>query len=364
MSKKKLCYILPSFDLGTDSHFYSLYDFIDKAAKDLDIFLIIEKNYSDIKFFKNVRDIKTQKFLFLPLRILENFIFVIMARMRGYKNFYVHYSFISAINSSLVCRLTGGKVWYWNCGMMWTFTKDRFTQIMLKVILRLVNFLVTGTKSLAEGYSQNYKIPLKKIKIMPNWVDLERFQQKFDKEVIFKNFSIPIGKKYVLFVHRLAERKGAQYIVPIAKKISEEVVFLVAGDGPYKETLQEEIKQANLKNIILLGKISNQLVPELMGMADIFLMPSEEEGFPRVLIECMASGLPYVASDVGGVREISPEIEYDYLYPAGKIKQFVIGINDILVKGKNIFEKSLFKKAAEFEQNNALRIFISIIKHE
>jgi glycosyltransferase involved in cell wall biosynthesis len=360
--KDKLCYILPLFDLKTDSHFYHIYDFINKAAVSLDLTLIIEKNSSDTSFFSNVSHVQIQRFTFLPLRIIENLFLIIQARITGCKKFYIHYSYISALNSSIICKLTGGKNWYWNCGMMWLFKKDRLNQFLIKISLHSVNYLVTGAESLIDGYSENYKISKDKIKVMPNWIDPSRFNKKYNRDSIIKKFSLRDGKYYILFLHRLVQRKGVNYIIPIAKQFGSDYTFIIAGDGPYKETLRNKVLEANLKNVQIIGKVSNDQVPQLMNVADVFFMPSEEEGFPRVLAEAMASGLPYVASDIGGVKEISPTCEQEYIYPVGDLEGFVFGIKKILTTNKSSFENCLKKKSNDYNQSDVLNIFINLFK--
>ena len=361
MKKEKICYILPFFDQHTDTHYYHLYDFIEKAALELDIFLIIERKTDNVSYFKNVTRIEVQKTI-LPFRILENIYLITKVRLSGYKKFYIHYSFLSAINSSVILKILGGENWFWSCGMMWLFKKDKFNQFLWKTTLALVDHLVTGTNSLAEGYAKNYRISMDKIKIMPNWIDFKRFNRSFERNRIFEKFSLDPNKKYVLFVHRLAPRKGAHYIVPIAKKFDEQTIFLIIGDGPYKSTLQKEIKIDELKNIKILGRISNEFVPEIMSIADVFLMPSEEEGFPRVLIEAMASSLPYVASDIGGVREISPLIQQLYIYNIGDIANYSEGIREIIKNGKDYYKNDLYNEAKKYDQSNVLKIFINLFK--
>lgn len=363
MSREKICYILPFFEPDTDTHYYHLYDFIEKAALLVDVFLIIEQKPRDISFFKNVKKIEFQKTP-LPFRLFENAYLILKARLLGYKKFYIHYSFLSAINSSIVVRILGGKNWYWSCGMMWLFKEDKFNQFLWKITLTMVNYLVTGTNSLALGYCENYGMSIKKIKIMPNWIDFERFQPRLGRNDILKKFSLDQDKKYIIFVHRLAPRKGAHYITQIAKRFDENIMFLVVGDGPYKSTLENEVRDNNLKNVRIFGRISNTLIPELMSISDVFLMPSEEEGFPRVLIEAMASALPYVASNIGGVKEISPIIEKPYIYEVGDITGYSKGISDILQKGKDYFKDDLLIEAAKYDQQNVLKIFMNLFNNK
>jgi glycosyltransferase involved in cell wall biosynthesis len=304
-SKNKICYVLPKFDLNIDTHYFYLYDFINEVAKDTDLILLIEKSNSDISFFKNISKVYVQKFSWAPLRIVENFLLLLWIRLQGVKIFYIHYSYISAINASLIARLSGAKTFYWSCGMMWLFGKDK----ALGLVLKLINHLVTGVEALKSGYIEHYGISADKVKIMPNWIDLDRFSN-INIDLIYKKYNLNSTDKYILFVHRLAKRKGAHYIANLAKN-NLEFKFLIAGDGPYRKELEQEIK--GLDNVILLGKVPNKDVPGLMNISKLFFMPSEEEGFPRVLLESMATGLPYVAFDIGGVREISIKNQQDYI---------------------------------------------------
>ncbi|MFA6466922.1 MAG: glycosyltransferase family 4 protein [Patescibacteria group bacterium] len=302
---KKICYVLPNFDLNIDTHYFYLYDFINEVAKDLELTLLIEKSNSDISFFKNVHKIYQQKFSWKPLRVIENFLLLFWIRLAGVKNYYIHYSYISAINATVIARLSGARTFYWSCGMMWLFARDR----ALEFILKSINYLVTGVETLKAGYIEHYNITQDRIKIMPNWVDLARFTN-IDSTKVLEKYKLNSKGLYILFVHRLAKRKGAHYIAQLAKD-NPEYKFLIAGDGPYKEDLEKEIKDLN--NVIILGKVPNKDIPSLMKISKLFFMPSEEEGFPRVLLEAMAAGLPYVAYDIGGVREISSPEQQKYI---------------------------------------------------
>lgn len=322
-NKKKLVYILPNFDLETDTHYFYLYGFIKKIAESFDLTLLIEKNNSDIGFFDNIKNIKVQKFDKGLLRVVENFFLILFLRLKGNKDFYIHYSQISAFNSSVISRLSGGRTFYWNCGMMWLFGKKKF----LKIILKMITHLVTGVDVLADGYAKNYNLKRSKIKIMPNWIDLKRFEN-IEIDSILEKYKLSKDGKYVLFVHRLAKRKGAHHIKQIANAFQgqKDTVFLIAGDGPYKKQLEQEI--ISLKNVTLLGKVPNKDIPSLMKVSKLFFMPSEEEGFPRVLLEAMAASLPYVAFDIGGVREISSTEQQEYI--VSDVDSMNVAIKNIL----------------------------------
>lgn len=347
MANKKICYVLPKFDLDIDTHYFYLYDFINEVSKDLDIVLLIEKSNSDISFFKNVSKVYVQRFSYAPLRIIENFILLKLIRLRGVKDFYIHYSQISAFNASIIARTSGARTFYWNCGMMWLFGKKRF----LAMILKMVTHLVTGVEKLKQGYVQNYNISADKVKIMPNWIDLARFRD-FD-EGIYSKYNLEKGADYVLFVHRLAERKGAHYIADIARQ-NKNTKFLIAGDGPYRKKLEEDI--ADLDNVIVLGKVPNKDVPAMMKISKIFFMPSEEEGFPRVLAEAMAAGMACVAFDIGGTKEICADEQKEYIYPVGDTEAMARAIEKFMT------DQELFDRISKINLEHVKQFDISIVK--
>lgn len=350
--KAKVVYILPKFDLQTDSHFFYLYDFINLLAKEVDLFLLIEDSNSDLSFFKNLAGIKVQRCHTMPLRFLENLFYIISLRFKAYKQFYIHYSYISAFNASLVARLSRARTFYWSCGMMWLFGKDR----LLILILKLVNFMVTGVQALVPGYQKHLGLNPKKVKVLSNWIDIDRFQN--NQADVLSKYNLTAAKKYILFVHRLAPRKGAHYLVPLAEKFKEQtdIVFLVAGTGPYAEQLKADITKQQLTNIQLLGKVANVEVPALMQVAKVFIMPSEEEGFPRVLLEAMASALPYVAFDIGGVREISPNLEQSMIVPVGQVDNLAQAIK-VLLSDQNLYQ-NIKKENKEHVKQYDLKVVV------
>jgi len=113
--------------------------------------------------------------------------------------------------------------------------------------------------------------------------------------------------------------------VHIAKRVLNErkAKFLIAGDGPYFKKLKAEIKREKLgKWITLLGSVPNQEIGGLYQKADVFMMPSNEEGFPNVLLESMAMGTPFVATDIGGVRDIVCDSAQEFVVNKGDVNSF------------------------------------------
>lgn len=133
----------------------------------------------------------------------------------------------------------------------------------------------------------------------------------------------------ILFVGRLIEQKGCQYLLQAMKIVQKEIPeaqLIIAGDGNYREKLED--LGAELSNISFIGSQNRAQVKELMSVAWLTCLPSirmargNEEGMPTVCMESQAMGTPVVAFNTGGVSEgvehgvtglLSPEKDVEQL---------------------------------------------------
>jgi glycosyltransferase involved in cell wall biosynthesis len=313
----RLMYLLPRYDSNSPEHIYHLYGFLRKLQDRIPLEVIVERVSGATPPDLRMRPlwIRTP-----ALRWIEEGIRFFLARLRGIKTFYVHYSYTGVIAASIVARLLGGRVFYWSCSLYKEFRlaadaprgeriRQRMNERLLEISVRACTHLVTGTPRVAEYYVREAGIPAGKIRLLPNSTDAARFRST-TREDARKKLKLPSGRKIALFLHRVVPRKGAHFLPEIARRIVKEagpVTFLVAGGGPYLEELRRRIDAENLgADFDFRGWVPNKDVPDYFRAADLYLMPSEEEGFPRVLLEAMAAGCPFIAFDVGGVRDILP----------------------------------------------------------
>jgi len=206
-------------------------------------------------------------------------------------------------------------------------------------------------------YSKHYNLKKEKIIVIPNRINLKRFKSNKKKT-----------KNVLLFVHWLSKRKGADMITPIALKLKElikDFKILVIGDGPYRKDFLKEIRENKLgKYIDFIGFVPNKDIVEYYEKANLFILPSMEEGFPMSLLEPMAMGIPFVSFDVGAVKEIAPKIGQRFLVKPGNIEMFVHKI-EILLNDKKIYEKfrnEELEKIKEYSLEKIVEKFINLFK--
>ena len=165
---------------------------------------------------------------------------------------------------------------------------------------------VTISKYSSEKIVQFYGVDKAKIRIVPNGVDTRRFKPSESGEKIKRQIGVD-SKLCVLFVGRLIPRKGLSFLVEAAEQIVEEhsqTVFLIVGDGPLKQHLRSDLEKRNLTgNFVFLGDVNESALPAVYNCADVFVLPSIQEGQGIALLEAQATAKPVVAFDVGGVRE-------------------------------------------------------------
>ena len=148
-----------------------------------------------------------------------------------------------------------------------------------------------------------YGIPAEKITIVHIGIDCNEFVAG----------SLPVAERLprVLFVGRLVEKKGCEYLIRAMKAVRSAMSgadLVVAGDGPLREPLKQLAKRLGVRATFL-GSVTPSEVRTQLASARVFCLPSvraangDAEGFGLVLLEAQASGVPVVTSAVGGAQE-------------------------------------------------------------
>ncbi|NPV82278.1 MAG: glycosyltransferase family 4 protein [Candidatus Aminicenantes bacterium] len=159
----------------------------------------------------------------------------------------------------------------------------------------------------------------------------------------------------VLYVGRLVQMKNPNILIEAISLITDrvkglDVVFV--GEGPLHNTLENQVKALNLQAIIkFTGFISEPaMLYQIYSDADVLVLPSSQgEGLPLVIIEAMAHGLPVVATDVGGIREIVLHGQTGYLLSKPDPIEIAYYLEMLAKDGELCFKLS--KSAKELAKN-------------
>ncbi|MGA8039459.1 MAG: glycosyltransferase family 4 protein [Acidimicrobiia bacterium] len=160
-------------------------------------------------------------------------------------------------------------------------------------------------------------MPRKKLALLGNGVDLTRFRPmpeirgEVRSELGLRDDQVAIG-----LVARLVEEKGIPELIDASSTLDERSVTLIVGpkDPDKSDAVPDQLLQAaEARGVQLLGM--RQDVDRIYQALDVFVLPSHREGFPRAAMEAAASGLPVVASDIRGCRQVVEDGVNGYLFP-------------------------------------------------
>jgi glycosyltransferase involved in cell wall biosynthesis len=192
--------------------------------------------------------------------------------------------------------------------------------------------IVTISNYSLEKIQKHYGVEKSKVRIVPNGVDTEKFKPT-ETQAARRQFGLG-NEPCVLFVGNLIPRKGLSFLLEAAKKIVKEnrdTQFLIVGEGPLKTPLTMSLESADLSgNFKLLGNLKEDALPAIYNCADVFVLPSIQEGQGIVLLEAQASGKPVVAFDVGGIDEAVRNGETGLLVKRGNSEELAEALLSLL----------------------------------
>ena len=222
-----------------------------------------------------------------------------------------------------------------------------FYQILIPRCLSLMDSVICVSRATLKECIRR-RIPRHKCKIIPNGIDPELFkvsQSDNNNEKLLETI-LPVeakGKKLLLSVGRLVERKGIGWFVEkVMPELKANFSFLVVGVGAEMPAIQSIIRVKGLTScVFLLGRVSNRTRKQLYHTADIFVMPNIEldidvEGFGIAAIEAGSCGLPVVASNLQGLRDAVLDGRTGYLVKPGESEEFIDRINSMQLDKQSI----------------------------
>lgn len=201
------------------------------------------------------------------------------------------------------------------------------------------NAVIAPTNQVQEMIISLYRLSLPVYSI-PTGIDLDHYQQG-DKDWLKSTLKIPVDHRVLIFVGRLGKEKNPQLVLDTFKLLAQKypkLHLVFVGDGPEKLNLSQQTNSEKLKGRVhFTGVLGPKEVVNAYLGADIFVFGSVTETQGLVTVEAMAGGLPVVAVDASGTRDIVTHNRDGFLAPSQseKLAEHV----DTLLKDPLVYQR-------------------------
>lgn len=237
-------------------------------------------------------------------------------------------------------------------GLDITFPNKLYQRWWVRCFLRKVDVLFpvsrqTALEAITRGFSED------RCQVIPNGVNTDEFITEFDSKKHISLCSVSNENRHIILtVGRLIERKGVHWFVEyVLPQLNDDIVYVVAGDGPMRKTIEEIIARKGLDSRVhLLGRVSGADLRTLYAAAEIFVQPNitvegDMEGFGLVVLEAGAAGVPVIASRLEGLIDAISEGENGQLLTPGHAAEYIEQIHALIrdpdlrkAKGQRAYE--------------------------
>ena len=181
------------------------------------------------------------------------------------------------------------------------------------------------------------------IKVVPNFIDIDKYKMDFkdcDRDLL----ALP-NERVITHVSNFRPVKCTADVIEVFYRVQKEVPskLIMVGEGPDRKKAEQLCKSYRIEDKVLFLGNSNE-VDKILCFSDLFLLPSQTESFGLAALEAMASGVPVISSNSGGIPEVNIEGVSGFLSPVGALDEMAKNAIKI-IKDDAVLNK--FKKAAQ-----------------
>lgn len=180
------------------------------------------------------------------------------------------------------------------------------------------DYVTSVSESLKRDTMRLFSIK-KDIRVIPNFIDISKHRVSTDEQ---QRKLIADEDEYIItHVSNFRKVKRIDDVVYIFYKIQQRLKakLLLVGEGPEVEPARHLVNRLHMEDKVFFMGESNE-VNKILGLSDLFLLPSEAESFGLAALEAMVNGVPVISSDVGGLPEVNKNGISGFLNPPGDIE--------------------------------------------
>lgn len=240
--------------------------------------------------------------------------------------------------------------------------KDPSFEPVISFCINQSNAVTAVSESLKKDTYTHFETE-RDIKVIPNFINVQQYQKEFSLERRRKYAKD--NERIICHVSNFRKVKRVEDVVHIFKRINDKVPsrLLLVGDGPERYNVEKLCRElGTCDRVITLGKVRD--TSEVLGLADLFLLPSQTESFGLAALEAMAAGVPVVSSNTGGIPEVNEHGFSGYLSDVGDVEDMakngieILKEKDVLAK----FKKQATEQASKFRLNSVLPLYEELYK--
>ena len=241
--------------------------------------------------------------------------------------------------------------------------KDKSFKSVIEFAINNSDAVTAVSKSLKKETITSFKLD-KKIQVIPNFIDSKLYKSENDK-TLRRSFAKD-SEKIIIHISNFRKVKRVQDVLKVFVKIRKEIPskLLLIGDGPERLKMEQLCRNLDLcDNVRFIGKL--KAVERVLSVSDLFLLPSETESFGLVALEAMASKVPVVSSNSGGLPEVNIEGKTGFLLDVKDIDGMARKAISLLADENKLeqFKENAFSHAMEFDLPNILPLYEKIYEN-
>ena len=238
--------------------------------------------------------------------------------------------------------------------------KDKSFKSVIEFAINNSDAVTAVSKSLKKETLDSFKLK-KEIQVVPNFIDSRLY--KFENDKVLRRSFAKDSEKIIIHISNFRKVKRVQDVLRIFAKVRKEIPskLLLIGDGPERLEMEQLCRNLDLcNNIRFIGKL--KAVERVLSVSDLFLLPSETESFGLVALEAMASKVPVVSSNSGGLSEVNIEGKTGFLLDVkdidGMAKKAILLLAD--ENKLEQFKENAFLHSMAFDLPNILPLYEKI----
>lgn len=217
------------------------------------------------------------------------------------------------------------------------------------------------SESLKKDTFEHFKVN-REIKVIPNFVCIEGCDRP-DIDLELKATMAPNGEFILAHVSNFRKVKRVKDVVEVFAEVRKKmpVKLLLIGDGPDRHMAEAFCREQGIsEDLKMLGKVKD--TDRVLGIADLFLLPSESESFGLAALEAMAAGVPVISSNTGGIPEVNQHGFSGFLSNVGDINDMAKNALSLLQHPNKLtqFKLQAFGQAKKFDILNILPMYESL----